>query len=103
AKRLARLGRIVVREQIDENPDPALVARALADRVRAEGLDVLNWGPAAEALRRRVAFLRGLGETEWPDLSDEALLADLDAWLTPLLTGLRSLTALKPDVLDGAL
>ena len=27
----------------------------------------------------------------------------LDDWLTPLLTGVRSLAALKPDALDGVL
>jgi ATP-dependent helicase HrpB len=103
AKRLTRLGRLTLREEIDENPDPALIARALADRVRAEGLAGLNWGEAAQSLRQRVAFLRARGEGDWPDLSDEALVARLDEWLTPLLPGLRSLSALKPDALDGAL
>lgn len=103
AKRLTRLGRLTLREEIDENPDPALIARALADRVRAEGLGGLNWGEAAVSLRQRVAFLRARGEGDWPDLSDDALIARLDEWLTPLLPGLRSLSGLKPDALDGAL
>ena len=30
-------------------------------------------------------------------------LQEIDEWLTPLLAGVRSLAALKPDVLDGAL
>jgi ATP-dependent helicase HrpB len=102
AKRLTRLGRLVVRERIDENPDPALIASALADRVRAEGVGVLPWGQSTQALRARTAFLRGI-DPAWPDLSDAALAEQLDEWLTPLLKGLRSLSALKPDVLDGAL
>jgi len=102
AKRLTRLGRLMVKEAIDETPDPALIAAALADRVRAEGAGVLPWGEAAQTLRRRVAFLRA-ADPAWPDLSDAALLATLDDWLTPLLSGVRSLSALKPDVLDGAL
>ncbi|MDO9245367.1 MAG: ATP-dependent helicase C-terminal domain-containing protein, partial [Phenylobacterium sp.] len=85
-----------------ENPDPKLIAAALADRVRNEGLSVLTWGSAAEALRARVGFLRA-GGGDWPDLSDASLLDRLDDWLTPLLPGLRSLAALKPDALDGAL
>jgi ATP-dependent helicase HrpB len=101
-KRILRLGRLALREQVDDNPDPALVSRALAERVRREGVTVLPWGPAAQSLRERVAFLRRFDES-WPDLSDEALLADLDAWLTPLLSGVRSLSALRPDDLDGAL
>jgi ATP-dependent helicase HrpB len=102
AKRILRLGRLTVRETVDDNPDPALIAQALADRVRRDGVGVLPWGPAAESLRGRVAFLRRT-EPAWPDLSDAALAERLDDWLAPLLSGVRSLTALKPDVLDGAL
>ena len=102
AKRLTRLGRLVVREQVDDNPDPALIARALAARVRADGVKVLPWGAAAESLRERVAFLRARDDA-WPDLSDPALAEHLDEWLTPLLTGVRRLSDLRPDVLDGAL
>jgi ATP-dependent helicase HrpB len=102
AKRLWRLGRLTVRETVDDNPDPQLIARALADRVRAEGVAVLPWGEAAAGLRERTAFLRQ-ADAAWPDLSDAALLARLDEWLTPILPGVRSLAALKPDALDAAL
>ena len=103
AKRITRLGRLVLREEIDENPDPALIAQALADRARSEGLARLPWSEATTHLRERVAFLRGLGEADWPDLSDAALIERLEDWLNPLLPGLRSLSALKADVLDGAI
>ncbi|MDB5462367.1 MAG: helicase, partial [Phenylobacterium sp.] len=102
AKRLTRLGRLTVRETVDDNPDPTLIAAALAERVRAEGVAALPLGPAAMALRQRLAFLRA-GDRAWPDVSDAALAARLDDWLTPLLTGVRSLAALKPDALEGAL
>ncbi len=102
AKRLSRFGRLVVRETIDDNPDPTLIAAALADRVRADGLRVLPWGDGTGALRTRLAFLRDKDPT-WPDLSDAALVAGLDDWLAPLLPGVRSLAALKPAVLDSAL
>lgn len=102
SKRLTRLGRLTIREEIDDNPDPALIARALVERVRREGLKILPWGDAATSLRDRAAFLHAR-DTAWPDLSDAALLAQLDDWLAPVLHGLRGLNALKPDVLDGAL
>jgi ATP-dependent helicase HrpB len=102
AKRLTRLGRLTVRETIDDNPDPALIAAALADRVRAEGLAALPWGDGATALRQRLAFLRAK-DSAWPDLSNGILLDRIDDWLSPLLTGVRSLAALKPDALEGAL
>ena len=102
ARRLTRLGRLVVRESIDDNPDPALIAAALADQVRGEGVAGLPWGPQSLNLRRRVGFLRD-SDQAWPDLSDPALLASLDDWLAPLLAGVRALSALKPDALDAAL
>jgi ATP-dependent helicase HrpB len=102
AKRLTRLGRLTLRETIDDNPDPALIAAALADRVRADGLAGLPWGEAAASLRQRVAFLRAR-DPAWPDLSDAGLGARLEDWLTPILPGVRSLAALRPDALDGAL
>jgi len=101
-KRILRLGRLPLREQVDDNPDPALVTAALAERVRRDGLGALSWGEAAQALRQRVGFLRQFDDS-WPNLSDAALLARLHEWLAPLLPGARSLAALKPDVLDGAL
>jgi ATP-dependent helicase HrpB len=103
ARTVTRYGRLVLREAVDENPDPARVAAALADRIRREGPGVLNWGPAAASLRSRAAFLRRLEGEAWPDLSDAALAARVDDWLTPLLGGVRSLSALRPDLLDGAL
>jgi ATP-dependent helicase HrpB len=102
AKRLTRLGRLVVKESVDDNPDPALIAAALADRVRAEGVAILPWGDNATALRQRAGFLHAR-DPAWPDLSDAALAARLDDWLAPLLTGVRALAMLKPDALDGAL
>ena len=63
---------------------------ALIGRVRATKLAVLQWPPAAVQLRARVAFLRastGGEDSAWPDLSDRALLATLDSWLRPYLTG----------------
>ena len=100
AKRLTRLGRLTVREEIDETPDPAVIAAALTERVRTEGLGKLPWGEAIASFRRRVMFLQGQG-LNLPDISDFGLLQRLDDWLAPLLVGLRSLAALKPDALDG--
>lgn len=101
-KRLTRLGRLTLRERIDESPDPALVAQALVGQVRERGLGAVPFGSGAGGLRQRIGFLRGL-DPAWPDLSDAALLGRLDEWLEPLLPGARSLTALSADALEGAL
>jgi len=60
-------------------------------------------GEGANILRHRIAFLKGLGEADWPDFSDEALTASLGDWLTPLVSGLRSLKDLKAADLEAAL
>ena len=102
-RRLTRLGRLSLHESLDDNPPAELVAQALAARLRRDGLGALRWGTAASALRKRVGFLRRYDPETWPDLSDEALAARLDDWLTPLLHGLRGMSDLTPDLLDGAL
>jgi ATP-dependent helicase HrpB len=98
ARRVERLGALVLRERPDASPDADAVAAALLgavrDAVRARGLEAaLPWSEAARGLRERVAFLRTLGaatpEGEWPDWSDATLAATLDGWLAPALHGLR--------------
>ena len=74
----------------------------MLDKARDEGPGALPWGEPARGLRARAAFLRGLG-LEAPDLSDQALARDVDAWLTPLLAGKTALGEISPAALDGAL
>jgi ATP-dependent helicase HrpB len=102
AKELLRLGPLVLEERLIADPDPALIARALIDQVRRESLAALPWGEASKSLRARAAFLRGL-EAAAPDLSDQALIASLDAWLAPILTGKRSLGQLADRDLEAGL
>jgi ATP-dependent helicase HrpB len=103
AVRLERLGRLVLKETLDEAPSADLIRAALWDQAREAGIAALAWGEAGASLRARTAFLRDLGLSDLPDLGDEALAADLDAWLGPALEGLRSLKDLSPARLDAAL
>ncbi len=65
------------------------VREALLAGVRELGLGILPWEPESRDLQARVDFVRRVGGGEdWPDLSDEALTADLDGWLAPWLEGL---------------
>lgn len=84
---------------LPEESVPALIAA-----VRESGLSALPWSESATGLRQRIGFLRTHGgETTLPDVSDAALLTDLDAWLAPMLVGQRSLDALTPETLSQAL
>jgi ATP-dependent helicase HrpB len=102
ARRVRRLGRIVIDERRIERPEPALIERALLALVREQGIASLPWGAAAARLRERVAFLRALDGPAWPDLSDAALVARLENWLAPLLAGRASLGGLAAGDLDAA-
>ena len=78
ALQVQRLGAVVLAERPLADPDPAAVAAAVQQGLRAEGLNLLRWTPAARALRARLAACRsGLGDP-WPAVDDEALLAALD-------------------------
>lgn len=97
ALRQMRLGAVVLSSGGDDCPDPAMIAEALLEGVRGQGLDALPWSRKAVALRRRAGYA-GVAE-----LGDAALLADLDAWLPPLLEGKRRLADVDPGVLSAVL
>jgi len=90
ARRRRRLGALVLKETTLRDPDSDAVARVLIERVRREGVDRLPWSESGRRTRARLAFLHRL-DADWPDVSDEALAADLDAWLGSRVGGLRCL------------
>ncbi len=102
ARRLSRLGDLVVEERLIERPDGALLRRALLDQVEAEGLGALNWGEAALTFRARVAFMASLEPDAWPDLGDEILRTTAAEWLAPLLEGRNALAQIPAGDLDQA-
>lgn len=103
ARRIARLGRLTLSERLIDNPDPALITAALIGQVRDKGLSAVPFGERSRSLRERLAFLRRASSDDWPDLSDEALLARLDEWLEPLVAGRTSLASLNDADLEAAL
>jgi ATP-dependent helicase HrpB len=83
---------------------PADALPALLAVIRARGIGALPWSETARRLRARIAALRAWRpELALPDVSDAVLLATLDAWLAPHLTGKRRLDALQPAELSQAL
>lgn len=77
---------------------------ALLAAFRARGVSTLPWSESARRLRARIGALRvWRPELGLPDVGDEALLATMDAWLAPYLSGKRRLDALRPAELSEAL
>jgi ATP-dependent helicase HrpB len=104
SERIERFDGIVLSAKPAGRVDPALAAQALVDAVRELGLSALPWSEALSQWRVRVQCLRTwMPEPGLPDLSDEALLASLDAWLQPAFAGKTRLDALASDELSEAL
>lgn len=90
AERQRKVGELVLGREPLTGLDDDARARALLDLVRRKGLALLPWTPELRQWQARVALLRQLdlangGDSEWPDLSDDALLATLPDWLQPYL------------------
>jgi ATP-dependent helicase HrpB len=101
ARRLRRLGAVVLAEQpakVAPGPDSAV---ALAAGIMRLGLDRLPWTKALAQWRDRVNFLRNAEGTEWPDLSDAALATE-PSWLEGALADKTALAALSADELADA-
>jgi ATP-dependent helicase HrpB len=92
-----RLGAIRLASAPDPAPDADAVLAALLQGVRDHGLALLDWGDKALALRQRAAFagVEALDEAQ--------LLATLEGWLAPLLTGKRALGSIGTGDLHNAL
>ena len=90
AKRERRLWSLVLEEKPLKGPQAEHMATAMIEGIRAMGLAALPWTDNARNLQARVAFLRRVGDERhaWPDLSDVALLASLEDWLAPYLSGM---------------
>lgn len=88
ARRLRRLGAVVLEDKALHNPAPERITAVLLEAIRRDGLDRLPWSEEAKGLRQRLAFLHRV-DPAWPDLSDPVLLDRLPEWLGPRLTGIR--------------
>ena len=102
ARRIKRLGALVLNEQIRPVPASDEAAAVLAKGLA--GLGVARWPLTASARQwlDRITFLRR-ADPSWPDLSDAALEAGAGEWLAPFLHGKTSLHDVGADRLREAL
>ena len=90
AERQRKVGELVLSREPLTGLDEAARTQALVSLVRRKGLELLPWTPELRQWQARVALLRQLDiesqwQSEWPDVSDAALLATLEEWLAPYL------------------
>jgi ATP-dependent helicase HrpB len=102
ARRRERLGAIVLRDAAIGDPDPALVTAALLGALRRRGVGLLPWSDAARRFRERMAFAERHLDG-WPGVSDEALAASLEHWLSDAVADVRRMADFARVDLVGAL
>ncbi|GAA4550076.1 ATP-dependent helicase HrpB [Pseudonocardia xishanensis] len=90
ARRVRRLGAIVLEQRPLRDPDPALVREALLTGLRAEGTGLLRWSRADRVLRQRLAHLHRTLGAPWTGVAEEDLLAAAEDPAGPLAARLAS-------------
>ncbi|TAM11587.1 MAG: ATP-dependent helicase HrpB [Nevskiaceae bacterium] len=95
AERVARFGAI----ELEHRPWPAVPAEqvqtVLLEGIRAAGAGALPWTDALRQWQARVLSVRAWRPQEdWPDVGDAQLMATLETWLAPALTGVTRLAQL---------
>ncbi len=86
ARRQERFGAITLDDRIWKAVSEDAVAQAMLDGVRDLGLRLEG---AAARLAARVELIRA-GGADMPDFSTDGLMAALDEWLLPMLSGVRN-------------
>lgn len=96
AWRRMRIGQLTVNVQPLAKPSEEELHQAMLNGIRDKGLAVLDWTPEAEQFRLRLhCAAKWLPEYDWPAVDEASLLATLENWLLPHMTGVQSLRSLK--------
>ena len=96
ALRRSQIGQLTLSVRPLAKPSEEELHRAMLTGIREKGLSVLNWTNEAEQLRLRLqCAARWLPEDAWPAVDDASLLAALESWLLPHMSGVHSLRGLK--------
>jgi ATP-dependent helicase HrpB len=90
AERQRKAGELIISREPLTGLDDSARGQALLALVRRKGLELLPWTPELRQWQARVGLLRHLdleqqGSSEWPDVSNAALLERLEHWLLPYL------------------
>jgi ATP-dependent helicase HrpB len=89
------LGALVLEEKPQREPDADAVREAVLAHLARVGVSAWPLPTGAERLRERMAFAHHHLGSDWPDVSDEALVASAATWLGPYLDGVRTWAQLE--------
>ncbi len=104
AEQQSKLGELIIARYALPEPAAEKMTQALLNYVRRKGLSVLNWSDKSLVTLERIrCAAQWLPEQNWPAVDDDSLLKDLEHWLEPYLTDVRSVKALSKVDIDAAL
>lgn len=95
AEKRSMIGKLVVSSKTLHTIDDDERIQAMLDGIRIAGIASLPWTDECRQWQARVTRMRGLSDDAWPEVHDEALLHNLDHWLSPYLRGLSTLASLQ--------
>jgi ATP-dependent helicase HrpB len=106
ARRLRRLGELVLQSSEIRDADPDALLQAALVGVRNLGIGALPWTKELRQWQARVGLMVKCAvptPESWPDLSDAVLAATLEEWAPPWLAGFTRRDHFAKMNLDGAL
>lgn len=103
ARRQRKLGRLILAETALSKPDETAVLQALCTGLRQVGLSALPWNTKGRQLRDRLDWLHRTLGAPWPDMADEALLAELEEWFAPFQHDVAAFAQIDPASLSNGL
>lgn len=89
-------GQLVLSRQRLNHVDPEMVKAGLFDYIRRQGLSCLPWNDKSRNLLQRIRNgTQWLPEKNWPEASDDILLAKLEQWLEPYMLQINTVSKIK--------
>jgi len=98
-----KLGSLILSRSRTTDPPRESIIDGLLAGVRREGLRILSWTPTDNRYRARLSFMHEVDPDNWPDVSDDHLVAHLEDWLVPVLGGVSDRSGLESIDIKAAL
>ncbi|MDQ3045924.1 MAG: ATP-dependent helicase HrpB [Bacteroidota bacterium] len=90
------VGNIVIESKAITKINDELRIPLLCETIREKGLRMLGWAESQEDLQARIGSLRNWRpDDNWPDITEENLLATLEVWLAPYLNNINKQSELQ--------
>jgi ATP-dependent helicase HrpB len=104
AEEQQKIGSLILSRTSLNSVPAAAKTSALIQHIRKQGLKILPWTADLHQWCARVSLVRSIeGEANWPDVSQETLLATVEEWLAPYLDEVNLLQDFKKVKLKDSL